>query len=226
MAEQLRGASQINDTEFLAAYNDQTKNNQGVIDALNTDWTAVNVKLRSARVMLHTLVERTGGKSGTFTVRSSPALEALIWQRYATVQSQPKSGPYVSLADRIAKGVITVDTESLVVTETTPSAAPANTPAPTESSSATATAPSTGTSAAVPATPAAVAFAFAAEIYGDTYSFEGEDREAAIGALFTKLQELNFSKVAITRTDTHQPCGINDIVNGGSYKFAKQLTAA
>ena len=106
---EIRGASQINDQEFLTAYNDQSKSNLQVIEALNTDWTAVGVKLRSARVGLHTTVNRTGGKGGTFEIRPEPlSLEAQIWKKHGIVQPQP-NGPYVTLADRLRDGKIAID---------------------------------------------------------------------------------------------------------------------
>ena len=176
---EIRGASKINDQEFLEAYNNEQLDNAGVIAALSTDWTAVGVKLRSGRVTLHTTVERTGGKGGTFTKRGEPlALEAQIWIKHNIVQPQP-NGPYVTLADRLRDGKIAIDGD-LNVTEVT--ATPATTTATT--------------------------------------------KEDALHALFTKLQELNFSKVSITNRRTGSAVGINDIQNGGEYKLAKQLTAA
>jgi len=57
----IRGANQITDAEFLAAYNDTTKTNAQVVEALQCgDWTAVGVKLRSERLQAHLTVERKG----------------------------------------------------------------------------------------------------------------------------------------------------------------------
>ena len=205
---EIRGASKINDQEFLEAYNNEQLDNAGVIAALSTDWTAVGVKLRSGRVTLHTTVERTGGKGGTFTKRGEPlALEAQIWIKHNIVQPQP-NGPYVTLADRLRDGKIAIDGD-LVVTEVT--ATPATTTATTSSQTET---------------PKPVEFAFTAEIFGSNYRLAGATKEDALHALFTKLQELNFSKVSITNRRTGSAVGINDIQNGGEYKLAKQLTAA
>ena len=247
MTNSIRGASQINDSEFLTAYNNKafTTNSQ-VMDALSTDWTAVGVKLRSTRVQLHTIVNRTGGKSGGFTERAEMALEAKIWLKNGTVQTNPKSGPYISLADRVASGAITVDPETLEVTIAGGSSAPVaatTTATAVNTTQETTTAPvaaqtqptdtpvantqvSTGISTAIPIPQAATAFSFTANIFGQSYEMSGATKEDAMHALFGKLQELNFSKVAITNTRTGQAVGINDIVNGGSYKLAKQLTAA
>jgi hypothetical protein len=235
MTTAIRGASAINDAEFLAAYNDKTKTNMQVIEALNTDWTAVGVKLRSARVTLHTTVERTGGKGGNFTERGEPlALEAQIWVKRGEVQAQP-NGPYTSLKDRIDSGKITVDADlNIVVAEvapvlaTAPVTAAASSTAPTPTTATTdAAAPAAATTsggAVGSATPAAEEFAFRAEIFGSSYRLAGPTKEDALHALFVKLQELNFSKVAIT--ENGRAIGINDIRSGGNYKLAKQLTAA
>ena len=227
MTTTIRGASQINDVEFLAAYNDKTKTNLQVIEALGTDWTAVGVKLRSARVTLHTTVERTGGKGGNFTVRGEPlALEAQIWVKRGEVQPQP-NGPYTSLKDRIDSGKITVDAD-LIITAVEAGTAPTTTaaaaaPVASGTSEPAATTPPTAAEVGS-AAPAAEEFAFRAEIFGSSYRLAGPTKEDALHALFVKLQELNFSKVAIT--EGGRAIGINDIRSGGSYKLAKQLTAA
>jgi hypothetical protein len=222
----IRGASQINDQEFLAAYNDKTKTNAQVIESLNTDWTAVGVKLRSARVTLHTIVERTGGKAGTFTDRSEPlALEAQIWQKHGIVQPQP-NGPYVSLKERLDAGKIAIDGD-LNVTEVTAAAATTSAAATTEQGSVpAATAETTAANQTGTEAPKAPEFAFTAEIFGSNYRLAGPTKDDALHALFMKLQELNFSKVAITNKRTGGSIGINDIQNGGEYRLNKQLTAA
>lgn len=242
MANSIRGASQINDSEFLIAYNNKafTTNSQ-VMEALNTDWTAVGVKLRSTRVQLHTIVTRTGGKSGGFTERADLALEAKIWLKNGTVQTNPKSGPYISLADRIASGAITINPETLEIgnVQAAPAATTQQTGSDTTTAPVTQAAPSadttqqttstgmnSGTATIVQEPVNNQAFKFTANIFGQSYEMAGATKEDAMHALFGKLQELNFSKVAITNTRTNQAVGINDIVNGGSYKLAKQLTAA
>ena len=235
---EIRGASKINDQEFLEAYNNEQLDNAGVIAALSTDWTAVGVKLRSSRVTLHTTVERTGGKGGTFTKRGEPlALEAQIWIKHNIVQPQP-NGPYVTLADRLRDGKIAIDGD-LNVTEVTatPATTTATTTAETTSGTTTTTATTTAettsgtttttaTTSSQTETPKPVEFAFTAEIFGSNYRLAGATKEDALHALFTKLQELNFSKVSITNRRTGSAVGINDIQNGGEYKLAKQLTAA
>ena len=239
MTTQTRGASQINDSEFLTAYNNKafTTNSQ-VMDALNTDWTAVGVKLRSTRVQLHTIVNRTGGKSGGFIQRAELALEAKIWLKNGTVQVNPKSGPYISLAERVASGAISINLETLEIGDAT---AASTTTTPVATASTTTTSPADTvqspvtenasveqpTSSGPTATrQVAPAFTFTANIFGQAYEMSGATKEDALHALFTKLQELNFSKVAITDTRSARAVGINDITNGGSYKLAKQLTAA
>ena len=220
---EIRGASKINDQEFLEAYNNEQLDNAGVIAALSTDWTAVGVKLRSSRVTLHTTVERTGGKGGTFTKRGEPlALEAQIWIKHNIVQPQP-NGPYVTLADRLRDGKIAIDGD-LNVTEVT--ATPATTTATTTAETTSGTTTTTATTSSQTETPKPVEFAFTAEIFGSNYRLAGATKEDALHALFTKLQELNFSKVSITNRRTGSAVGINDIQNGGEYKLAKQLTAA
>lgn len=222
---EIRGASQINDQEFLTAYNDQSKSNLQVIEALNTDWTAVGVKLRSARVGLHTTVNRTGGKGGSFEIRPEPlSLEAQIWKKHGIVQPQP-NGPYVTLQERLDKGLITIDGDLNVTAVETAAAASTTTSAPAETTTSTQTetaAATTSTQAEAPK----VEFAFTAEIFGSNYRLAGPTKEDALHALFVKLQELNFSKVAITDRRSGRAIGINDIQAGGEYRLAKQLTAA
>lgn len=222
---EIRGASQINDQEFLTAYNDQSKSNLQVIEALNTDWTAVGVKLRSARVGLHTTVNRTGGKGGSFEIRPEPlSLEAQIWKKHGIVQPQP-NGPYVTLQERLDKGLITIDGDLNVTAVETAAATSTTTSAPTETTTSTQTetaATTTSTQAEAPK----VEFAFTAEIFGSNYRLAGPTKEDALHALFVKLQELNFSKVAITDRRSGRAIGINDIQAGGEYRLAKQLTAA
>ena len=95
----IRGASSINDAEFLTAYNDASLTNAQMMEKLSTDWTAVGVKLRSERVRLHTTVTRTGGAKGEHAAKAVKdlAVEALIWQKDGTVQVNPKSGVYVPM---------------------------------------------------------------------------------------------------------------------------------
>ena len=224
---EIRGASQINDQEFLTAYNDQSKSNLQVIEALNTDWTAVGVKLRSARVGLHTTVNRTGGKGGSFEIRPEPlSLEAQIWKKHGIVQPQP-NGPYMTLQERLDKDLITIDGDlnvtAVETAATTTTATATSAPAETTTSAQTETvATTTSTQAEAPK----VEFAFTAEIFGSNYRLAGPTKEDALHALFVKLQELNFSKVAITDRRSGRAIGINDIQAGGEYRLAKQLTAA
>ncbi len=225
---EIRGASQINDQEFLTAYNDQSKSNLQVIEALNTDWTAVGVKLRSARVGLHTTVNRTGGKGGSFEIRPEPlSLEAQIWKKHGIVQPQP-NGPYVTLQERLDKGLITIDGDLNVTAVETAATTSTTTSTQTETAAAT-TSTQTETAAATTSTQTEtpkVEFAFTAEIFGSNYRLAGPTKEDALHALFVKLQELNFSKVAITDRRSGRAIGINDIQAGGEYRLAKQLTAA
>lgn len=222
---EIRGASQINDQEFLTAYNDQSKSNLQVIEALNTDWTAVGVKLRSARVGLHTTVNRTGGKGGSFEIRPEPlSLEAQIWKKHGIVQPQP-NGPYVTLQERLDKGLITIDGDLNVTAVETAAATTTTTSAPAETTTSTQTETATATTSTQAEAPK-VEFAFTAEIFGSNYRLAGPTKEDALHALFVKLQELNFSKVAITDRRSGRAIGINDIQAGGEYRLAKQLTAA
>ena len=223
---EIRGASQINDQEFLTAYNDQSKSNLQVIEALNTDWTAVGVKLRSARVGLHTTVNRTGGKGGSFEIRPEPlSLEAQIWKKHGIVQPQP-NGPYVTLQERLDKGLITIDGDLNVTAVETAATTATATSAPAETTATSAPAETAATTTSTQAEAPKVEFAFTAEIFGSNYRLAGPTKEDALHALFVKLQELNFSKVAITDRRSGRAIGINDIQAGGEYRLAKQLTAA
>jgi hypothetical protein len=240
-----RGASSIPDLEFLKAYNDPKASNAQILEALQTDWTAVGVKLRSARLQLHTLVTRTGGAKGTAEAKDKDdlALEAQIFKKHEIVQPQP-NGPYISLQERIDAGKIKVNSK-LEVTEleskgeTAKPAAKADAPAKgkadakadkakpadkaKDSGKAAAEEPAKPTKTKVAADPRA--FVFQANIFSTNYEFAGASKNDATNALFTKLQELNVSKVQIS-DNNGRSCGFADIVHGGKYKFSKQLTAA
>ena len=207
MSSSIRGANSISDTEFLTAYNNEAFDNAGVLTALNTDWTAVGVKLRSERVKLHCTVTRTGGKAGTWTAVDPLPAEARLWKETGAVRQKPERGAYVPLA--AASATLAAPVASL-------SAAPAPVAfvAPTEALTEAPT--------AVPA----ASISFKADIFGTVYEFEGATLDDALHALFLKLRELNFSKVQITDRSSGRPVGMNEIRSGGTYKFSKQLTAA
>ena len=202
----IRGANSISDTEFLTAYNNEAFDNAAVLTALNTDWTAVGVKLRSERVKLHCTVLRTGGKAGTWTAVDPLPTEARLWKETGAVRQKPERGAYVPLA-------------------TTAAPAPAASVAVPVASVAPAEAPTAAPTAAPTDAPANTV-SFKAEIFGTVYEFEGATLDDALHALFLKLRELNFSKVQITDRSSGRPVGMNEIRSGGTYKFSKQLTAA
>ena len=208
----IRGASQITDTEFLAAYNDSTMGTAAVLELLETDWSAIGVKLRSTRVKLHTTVVRVGGAKGTVTPipENELSLEAQLWKKTGEVQPQP-NGPYVTLEER---GGID-NTNPPVPPKADPSKASVSNDIVNDK-------PATVTDK-----PAAKqdAFAFKAMLFSQDYQFSGPTKADAMHALMLKLQELNFSKVTITNS-SGSTVGINDIVNGGNYRFSKQMTAA
>lgn len=210
MSSSIRGANAISDAEFLAAYNNEAYNNAAVLTALNTDWTAIGVKLRSERVKLHCTVLRTGGKSGTWTAVNPLPAEAQIWKETGAVRQKPERGSYVPLAATNALAAA----PAAVPTSTTLVAAPVASVAPTEAPTA------------APTVAPANTVSFKAEIFGTVYEFEGATLDDALHALFIKLRELNFSKVQITNRATGRPVGMNEIRSGGTYKFSKQLTAA
>ena len=199
----IRGANQINDAEFLTAYNNETLNNAAVLAELRTDWTAVGVKLRSERVKLHCTVTRTGGKAGTWTAVDPLPTEARLWKETGAVRQKPERGAYVPLAAAsatLAAPVAPLSAPSVPVAFVAPTEAPT----------------------AVPA----ASISFKADIFDTVYEFEGATLDDALHALFLKLRELNFSKVQITDRSSGRPVGMNEIRSGGTYKFSKQLTAA
>ena len=210
---EIRGAASITDEEFLVAYNNSEISNSQMLEQLQTDWTAIGVKLRSEHLRLHRTGERTGGAKGTYTgfTASQLAPEAKIWKATGVIQPKPPRGqsytPMTAAQYRAA-------------TEVNAPAAPA-TPAP----ATPAPVPAPAAPVPVPATPATT-FSFRAEIFGTAFSFSGEDKDSAFDALFQKLRELNFSKVSITNASNGRNVGIGEIANGGSYKLTKQLTAA
>lgn len=206
MSSSIRGANAISDAEFLAAYNNEAYNNAAVLTALNTDWTAIGVKLRSERVKLHCTVLRTGGKSGTWMAVNPLPAEAQIWKETGAVRQKPERGSYVPLAATNALAAAS----TAAPTSTTVVAAPVASVAPTEA----------------PTVAPVNAVSFKAEIFGTVYEFEGATLDDALHALFLKLRELNFSKVQITDHSSGRPVGMNEIRSGGTYKFSKQLTAA
>ena len=199
---EIRGASKITDSEFLAAYNDAKLDNAAVIKKLSTDWNAIGVKLRSERVKLHTTVVRIGGAKGSAEPIAAEklSLEAKAWLKDGTVQSQPAKGGYVPLADRENGNTSSTTTK-------------------------TASTASTTSTASTSASNNASEFSFTAELFGTRSVFNGTDRNDAMNKLFTRLQELNFSKVTITNSNG-TVIGINEIANNGFYVFKKQMTAA
>ena len=203
----IRGANSISDTEFLTAYNNEAFDNAAVLSALNTDWTAIGVKLRSERVKLHCTVTRTGGKAGTWTAVDPLPTEARLWKETGAVRQKPERGAYVPLA--AASATLAAPVASLSAPPA-PVAFVAPTEAPTEA----------------PTAAPAASISFKAEIFDTVYEFEGTTLDDALYALFLKLRELNFSKVQITDRSSGRPVGMNEIHSGGTYKFSKQLTAA
>ena len=220
MSNNLRGAGTISDAEFLTAYNNASLSNAEILAQLNTDWTAIGVKLRSVHLQLHRTGNRTGGSKGSFEAfrASELAYEAKLWQESGVIQ--PKRPGYEAMTKaeyNAAKGQTPAVAAPAPAPATAPKAAPASTAA------VVAPAPTAPVTSAVANS---AAFKFQAEIFGTTYEFEGANKDDAYDALFRKLRELNFSKVAITNLNSGSAIGINDIVNGGRYKFNKQLTAA
>jgi hypothetical protein len=203
----IRGASQIGDAEFLKAFNNESLSNEAVLEELRTDWTAVGVKLRSVRLGLHTTVTREGGKKGSPVKKDALPLEAQIWVKREEIQ--PQQGVYVSLADRIKSGAITVDADLNI-----------------QAAGGQTSGKQTTALSSVPQLPTEPEFSFVANIFGTEYGISGAGKDAAYQALFEKLRELNFSKVMITSASNGSVIGIGDIQNGGSYRFTKQLTAA
>jgi len=226
-----RGANQIEDGEFLQAYNNPSLTNAQVLETLNTDWTAVGVKLRSERLQLHTTMKRTGAAKGVHLPKeqSEMAPEAIVWLANGTIQPKPVRGSYEPMT-AVPAGISTTATAAPAPTATATSA-----PAPAqEQVAAQETAPAVAESKEeVPAAQEAPAtttstqtYFFEAEILGTTYRFEGPDKDAAHDALYKKLREANFSKVQVSDRTTGRPVGLNEMVSGGKYKFSKQLTAA
>lgn len=238
---ELRRACHLTDEEFLRVYNNTELDNAAMVAELNTDFANVGVKLRSLRVLLHTTLIRKGGVKGTSIAVDPLELEARIWLKDGTIQTQPKGGSYMSLGERLRKGLITIDddlnvTTVVMVGETTSAAPTVTAPIGAETAESDeaypekvdiaeelgARAPSaSGTAEAID-----TEFAFTANIFGSAYRLSGPDKDDALHALFTKLREMNFSKVMITNATNNQVVGINDIENGGSYKLARQPTAA
>lgn len=235
----MRGANAINDSEFLSAYNDKTKTNADVITALDTDWTAVGVKLRSERLKLHTLVRRAGGAKGTFTVipEAELAIEARIWRETGVVQQNPQTGSYVPMTDtgeyrrtgdaaNEAGAAAPAATTATTTTEATASTASMSV------GGATAAAPVDGTGTASAETPVAAPAAstkevsFNVNIVGTSYKFSGPTIEDAQDGLFRKLRELDFAKVQISDARSGSPVGLQHFRDGGEYRITKQLTAA
>ena len=231
----MRGANAINDSEFLSAYNDKTKTNADVISALDTDWTAVGVKLRSERLKLHTLVRRAGGAKGTFTVvpEAELAIEARIWRETGVVQQNPQTGSYVPMTDtgeyrrtgdqaNEAGATVAATTETTTETTSSMSVGGATAAAPVDGTGST----DAQTSAQQPVAAPAKEVSFNVNIVGTPYKFSGPTIEDAQDGLFRKLRELDFAKVQISSARNGSPVGLQHFRDGGEYRITKQLTAA
>lgn len=236
MASTIKTAAQINDVAFLEAYNNADLSNAEMLAQLETDWTAIGVKLRSARLKTHLLVERTGGANGTVTKlpKKSIKLEGHVWAAHKTVQPQP-NGQYVTLAERVKAKLIKIDKETFTVTEVNPAEAKtASTTKTTATKSgvqlksgadhdASVNAETTASNGAT-TTAADTAFRFTAKIYGNNHNIEGNTRKLAMQALFEKLQDVGFSKVAVKRNGS--VIDLADVRNGDTITIDRQLTAA
>jgi hypothetical protein len=209
---QIRGASQINDDEFLRSYNNPALSNAEMLAELSTDWTAIGVKLRSTHLGLHTTGTRTGGSKGSYEAHAAKdlAYEAKLWTEFDGT-TQPKRTGYQAMTRgeyNSARAVLSGG------------AAPEPAPAP-RAARASAEAP-----APAPAPTGPAAFSFEATIFDNHYTFGGPTKDAALVSLMGKLRELNFSKIQISDLATGRVCGIDDISHGGKYRMNKQLTAA
>jgi hypothetical protein len=246
----MRGASQITDSEFLTAYNDAKLTNDDVMQKLDTDWTAIGVKLRSDRLKKHLTVEmRVGGRSGGCPrelAASELTPEAAAWRSDGTVVPKPSTTPKVdsssglvnaapSMLDAtremsgagskpdetaVASGAIG---ETAVASGAIGGGATDKTAAPATAAPATA-APATAVPNATPAGKPGVV-GFDATIYNQYYQFSGATIGEATDKFMLKLRELNLSKMLISDR-SGRLVGLADFVNGGKYKVTPQLTAA
>ena len=219
----LVSAKNISDVAFLEAFNDVSLSNLAVLEKLNTDWTAIGVKLRSERLRLHTTVDRTGGKAGTFNAKPADALaqEALIWLKDGTIQMPPNGGVYVSLADRAANPTTTTATTAAPSSASAPAAA-----APSMASPAMASSTPAPEATSLQAAPAADAVSFQVNIYNVQYTFTGATNEEAQDKVLHKLRELDFSQANFSVSSSRTPISLSGLRNGGSYTVSKQLKAA
>lgn len=223
-----RGANQIEDGEFLQAYNNPNLTNAAVLETLNTDWTAVGVKLRSERLQLHTTMKRTGAAKGVHMPKEQNELapEAIVWLANGTIQPKPVRGSYEPMT-AVPAGITATATVAAPTQPLTTNTSSAQTAATQEAAPAAAELKEEIPAAQeAPSASTQSTYYFEAEILGTTYRFEGPDKDAAHDALYKKLREANFSKVQVSDRTTGRPVGLNEMVSGGKYKFSKQLTAA
>jgi hypothetical protein len=232
MADMVRAASDITDQEFLTAYNNSELSNNEFTIQLKTTWDIIRVKLRSTRIMLHTLLVRTGGVKGTCTKLESPALEAKIWEKNKSIQSQPV-GPYITLDEKINKGLITIDDELNIIdvkgklidilVKDTESSKDTTLLATVTEETNDISKENTNTEVIRPVC------SFVVTVYGNRMTFTGNTRQEAIDKLINKLIEENFSKVCIQKVSSSgrsTVVGIMDLRDGEEYKVTKQATAA
>ena len=234
----LRTATQINDTEFLAAYNNKDLTNAQILAELNTSWDAIQVKNRSARLKAHQTVERSGGANGTHKAlpKKQQRLEAQVWAAHGSVQPQPNGGAYITLADRIKAKKIRVTAE-LVVEEVDASTSKTASTSKAAGSGKRAVDVKSGVDHAkdvnartnasaggAVTTEANAKFAFKAKIYGEEFNFEAPTRKEAMNAMLEKVQEKGFTKVVIKRGRTMIDLG--SVTNGDSISVERQMSAA
>jgi hypothetical protein len=223
----------ISDEEFLLAYNDPTKTNREVVDALRADgWVPIGVKLRSERLNLQLTVKRTGALSRQEhhpMVGSQITSEGQAW-----LDAHPTYRVSTATTTAAATTPATTTTASPVTNNDGDDDGDGDGDADAAADVGNA-APASGTDPGIPTkgeadtataiVPDADEWAFQATILDQTFRFAGPTRDDAFHAFFTMLQSKNFSKVMITDSRGN-PVGLNDMMNGGVYKVGRQLTAA
>jgi hypothetical protein len=227
----MQTASGIDNTTFLTKFNNAELSNEQLLITLDTDWSAIQVKLRSERLVLHTTRARLNGKTGTNTPKDPISKEAEIWLATGVIQENPKQGKYVPLEIRIANGTVRIVNNVVEnITVVTPAAL-------VDFVSSTTTDPISSVTIAVPDPILSVdvssiisedvknSFSINLKIKDIVEPFEGETLEVVIGKIRFRLAELGMQKLHFTDALGYMVTE-NNFKNGLTYTVKQQLYGA
>ena len=216
---------QHTDSTRAVVDNDVSLDNAAVIAKLSCDWTAVGVKLRSARLAAHAVVTRTGGAKGSPAAIPAKDLtyEAKLYKANGVIQPAQARGQVYQL---MTKAQYTAATNGPVAADSSVATAAA---AATAADTTVKTADTAATAPAAATAPVkdAKAFSFTVNLLGRHGTFAGPDKQAALNALHAAITQLTISKATFAKAETPGiSMAMADVVNGGNYVLVRQTTAA